>query len=127
MVQEFRDFITRGNLITLAVGFIMGIAFQSVVSSLVEDVVMPIVAIPFGQPDFSALTWEINDSIIAWGSFLTSAVVFALTALAVFLFIVKPYNSFEESRQAEEGEAEEEPGPSEIDLLTQIRDSLQKG
>lgn len=126
MVQEFRDFITRGNLITLAVGFIMGIAFQSVVSSFVEDVVMPIVAIPFGQPDFSALTWEINDSIIAWGSFVTAAVVFALTALAVFVFIVKPYNSFEESRKAEE-EAEEEAGPSEIELLTQIRDSLQNG
>lgn len=128
MVQEFRDFITRGNLITLAVGFIMGIAFQAVVSSFVENVVMPIVAIPFGQPDFSSLTWEINGSIIAWGSFVTAVVVFVLTALAVFLFIVKPYNSFEESRRAEEeGEVEEEPGPSEIELLTQIRDSLQDG
>ena len=126
MIQEFRDFITRGNLITLAVGFIMGIAFQSVVSSFVEDVVMPIVAIPFGQPDFSSMTLEVNGSVIAWGSFVTAVVVFALTALAVFLFIVKPYNSFEESRQAEEEEAEEESGPSEIELLTQIRDSLQR-
>lgn len=124
MIQEFRDFITRGNLITLAVGFIMGIAFQAVVSSFVEDVIMPIVAIPFGQPDLSSLTWEINGSIIAWGSFVTAAMVFVLTAAAVFLFIVKPYNSFGESRKAEEVEAEEESGPSEIELLTQIRDSL---
>lgn len=124
MIQEFRDFITRGNLITLAVGFIMGIAFQAVVSSFVEDVIMPIVAIPFGQPDLSSLTWEINGSIIAWGSFVTAAMVFVLTAAAVFLFIVKPYNSFGESRKAEELEAEEESGPSEIELLAQIRDSL---
>lgn len=124
MIQEFRDFITRGNLITLAVGFIMGIAFQAVVSSFVEDLVMPIVAIPFGQPDFSNLTWEINGSIIAWGSFVTAGVVFVLTALAVFLFIVKPYNSFEKARKADEEEAEAEPGPSEIELLTEIRDSL---
>jgi large conductance mechanosensitive channel len=125
MLQEFRDFITRGNLITLAVGFIMGIAFQAVVSSFVENVIMPIVAIPFGQPDFSSLTWEINDSVISWGSFVTAAVGFVLTALAVFIFIVKPYNSYEESRRAEEEEAQEEPGPSEIELLTEIRDSLQ--
>lgn len=126
MVQEFKDFIARGNLITLAVGFIMGVAFQAVVSSLVENVIMPIVAIPFGQPDFSSLTWEVNDSIISWGSFVTAAVVFVLTALAVFVFIVKPYNSFEESRKAGEETNAEDPGPSEIELLTQIRDSLQR-
>lgn len=124
MVQEFKDFITRGNLITLAVGFIMGVAFSAVVGSFVEDVVMPIVAIPFGQPDFSSLTLEVNGSIIAWGSFLTAAVVFVLTALAVFLFIVKPYNAFEE--RTKEEEAEEEAGPNEIDLLTEIRDSLRR-
>lgn len=126
MVQEFKDFIARGNLITVAVGFIMGVAFQAVVSSLVENVIMPIVAIPFGQPDFSSLTWEINDSIISWGSFVTAAVVFVLTALAVFVFIVKPYNSSEESRKAGEATTPEDPGPSEIELLTQIRDSLQR-
>ena len=125
MVKEFREFITRGNLITLAVGFIMGIAFQAVVSSFVQDVVMPIVAIPFGQPDFSALTVEINGSVISWGSFVTALMVFALTALAVFLFIVKPYNAFEQSRKSEEEEPQEDSGPSEIDLLIEIRDSLQ--
>lgn len=123
MVQEFKDFIARGNLITLAVGFIMGIAFAAVVTSFVEHIVMPIVAIPFGEPDFSALTLEINGSVIAWGSFVTAAVVFILTALAVFLFIVKPYNAYE-ARTTEGTEAE--VGPTEIELLTEIRDSLRR-
>lgn len=124
MVQEFKDFITRGNLIMLAVGFIMGVAFSALVSSFVEDLVMPIVAIPFGQPDFSSLTLEVNESVIAWGSFVTAAVVFTLTALAVFLFIVKPYNAYE--ARTHEEEEEEEVGPTEIELLTEIRDSLRR-
>lgn len=123
MIQEFKDFIAKGNVVMLAVGFIMGVAFQAVVNSLVENVIMPIVAIPFGQPNFDALVWEVNDSVIMWGAFVTAAVVFLLTALAVFLFIVKPYNRWSERRAAAE-EEEPDPGPSEIDLLTEIRDSL---
>lgn len=122
MVQEFKEFITRGNLIILAVGFIMGIAFQAVVSSFVEHIVMPIVAIPFGQPDFSRLTLEVNGSVIAWGSFVTALVVFLLTALAVFAFIVKPYNRYEARGQQEE--PAEDSGPTDIELLPEIRDSL---
>lgn len=125
MVREFKEFITRGNLITLAVGFVMGIAFQAVVSSFVEHLVMPIVAIPFGQPDLSALTLVINGSVIAWGSFVTAMVVFVLTALAVFVFIVKPYNSYEARRSAQI--PAEDPGPTEIELLTEIRDSFRRG
>ena len=121
MIREFKDFVAKGNVIMLAVGFIMGVAFQGVVNSLVENVIMPIVAIPFGQPNFDGLTWTVNDSVIMWGAFVTAAVVFLLTALAVFLFIVKPYNAYQ-ARTAEEETADE--GPSEIDLLTQIRDSL---
>lgn len=122
MLQEFREFVTKGNLVTLAVGFIMGVAFSAIVSSLVNDVIMPVVAIPFGQPDFSTLTWTINDAEIRWGAFVTSAVVFLLTALAVFFFIVKPYNTLETRIGSED--AEEDPGPSELDLLTEIRDLL---
>jgi large conductance mechanosensitive channel len=125
MVKEFRQFITKGNLVTLAVGFIMGVAFSAIVSSLVEDVIMPIVAVPFGQPDFTALTWTVNDSDIRWGAFVTSAIVFLLTALAVFFFIVKPYNALE-ARMAEDDETEEETGPSATELLTEIRDLLSR-
>ena len=122
MLQEFRDFIAKGNVIMLAVGFIMGIAFQGVVNSLVENVIMPIVAIPFGQPNFDSLTLTINDSVIAYGAFVTAAVVFLLTALAVFLFIVKPYNVYMD-RRAKDDEVVD-AGPTEIELLTEIRDSL---
>ncbi len=125
MIQEFKDFIAKGNVIMLAVGFIMGVAFQSVVTSLVDNVIMPIAAIPFGQPSFDDLVLTINNADIMYGAFLTSAVVFLLTALAVFLFIVRPYNAWQE-RNEEEDEAADE-GPSEIDLLTQIRDSLARG
>lgn len=119
MTQEFREFVAKGNVVMLAVGFIIGLAFQSVVNSLVEDVIMPIVAIPFGEPDFSELIWEVNGSLIMWGSFVTAAVVFLLTALAVFLFIVKPYNHYRE-RHVDDRESE----ATEIVLLTEIRDSL---
>jgi large conductance mechanosensitive channel len=122
MVQEFKDFIAKGNVVMLAVGFIMGVAFQGVVNSLVENVIMPIVAIPFGQPNLDSLILTINDSEILYGSFITALVIFLLTALAVFLFIVKPYNAFAGRRASDE--KPETPGHTEIELLTEIRDSL---
>ncbi|MGB9359203.1 MAG: large conductance mechanosensitive channel protein MscL [Acidimicrobiia bacterium] len=121
MVQEFRDFITKGNLIDIAVGFIMGAAFTALIGSLVNDVLMPIVAIPFGEPSFNAIIWTINGSQILIGSFITAVVTFLLIAFAVFFFIVKPYNAY---RARTESEEEEDEGPSEVELLTQIRDSL---
>ena len=121
MVQEFRDFIAKGNMIDIAVGFIMGAAFTALVGSLVNDVLMPIIAIPFGEPSFDAVIWTINDSQILIGAFLTALVQFLLVALAVFLFIVKPYNAYRDRTEQEE---EDEAGPSEVELLTQIRDSL---
>jgi large conductance mechanosensitive channel len=127
MIREFREFIAKGNVIMLAVGFIMGVAFQSAVTSLVENVIMPIAAIPFGEPNFDELTVTVNDSVIAWGAFITAAIAFLLTALAVFLFIVKPYNVFADRLSKDEQEEEEaDPGPSEIELLTEIRDTLQE-
>ena len=122
MIQEFRDFIAKGNMIDIAVGFIMGAAFTALIGSLVNDVLMPIIAIPFGEPSFDAIVWTINDSEILIGAFITQLVAFLLVALAVFLFIVKPYNAY---RNRSEQEDEEEPaGPTEIDLLTEIRDAL---
>lgn len=121
MVQEFKDFIAKGNVVMLAVGFIMGVAFQTVVNSLVADVIMPLIAIPFGEPNFSDLVLVVNGSDIRWGAFVTAAVIFLLTALAVFLFIVKPYNTYVERFGKKE---DEEAAPAEIELLTQIRDEL---
>lgn len=120
MLKEFRDFIARGDVIMLAVGFIMGAAFNALVSSVVEDLIMPIIAIPFGEPEFSALVLEVNGSIIEYGAFLTALAVFLLTAAGVFFFIVKPYNVWSERR----GEPDEMAGLSELQLLVQIRDAL---
>lgn len=121
MVQEFRDFIAKGNMIDIAVGFIMGAAFIALIGALVDDVLMPIVAIPFGEPSFDSIVWTINGSEILVGAFLTAVVAFLLVAAAVFFFIVKPYNAYRDRMAADE---EEESGPDEVELLTQIRDSL---
>jgi large conductance mechanosensitive channel len=123
MVQEFRDFIAKGNMIDIAVGFIMGAAFIAVVGALVENVLMPIIAIPFGEPSFDSIVWTINGSEILIGSFITAIVAFLLVALAVFFFIVKPYNAYRDSTTTDE---EEDAGPTEVELLEQIRDSLAK-
>jgi len=120
MVQEFQDFIAKGNMIDIAVGFIMGAAFTAVIGALVEQVLMPIIAIPFGEPSFDSIIWTINGSEILIGSFITAVVAFLLIAVAVFFFIVKPYNAY----QARTGSDEEDAGPDEVELLTQIRDSL---
>ncbi len=122
MVQEFRDFIAKGNMIDIAVGFIMGAAFTALIGSLVNDVLMPIIAIPFGEPNFDAIVWTVNDSEILIGAFVTQLVAFLLIAVAVFLFIVKPYNTYRNRMEAVE--EEEDTGPTEVELLTQIRDSL---
>ncbi len=123
MIQEFREFIAKGNMIDIAVGFIMGVAFTALVGALVDNVLMPIVAIPFGEPSFDAIIWTINGSQILIGSFITAVVVFLLVAVAVFFFIVKPYNAYKAGTET----PEEDAGPSEIDLLTEIRDALAAG
>jgi len=119
MVQEFRDFIAKGNMIDIAVGFIMGAAFTAVIGALVDNVLMPIVAIPFGEPSFDSIIWTVNGSEILIGSFITAVVAFLLVALAVFFFIVKPYNAYRASTATDE-----DAGPTEVELLEQIRDSL---
>jgi large conductance mechanosensitive channel len=122
VITEFKEFLTKGNLITIAVGFIMAVAFAALVNSFVNDLIMPIIAIPFGEPNFNALTFTINGSVISWGAFVTAAVVFMLTALAVFVFIVKPYAAYQ--KRSVVADADDEPGPTEIEILGQIRDAL---
>jgi large conductance mechanosensitive channel len=90
MIKEFRDFLLRGNLVELAVAFVMGLAFAAVVTSLVDDLVLPVVAMIFGEPDFSDLDFTINDAVFRYGAFLTALITFATTAAAIFFFVVKP-------------------------------------
>ena len=90
MLEEFRDFLMKGNIVDLAVAFVMGVAFAAVVNSLVDNLVMPIVAMIIGKPDFSDLTFTINDAVFRYGAFITDLISFIAIAAAVFFFVVKP-------------------------------------
>lgn len=125
LLHEFKEFAVKGNLIEVAVGLVLALAFTAVVNALVDFVVMPIIGILFGEPSFDDLILTINGSQILYGAFLTAAVQFVLVALALFLFVVKPYNAMK-ARQATGEEDAPEPA-EEVVLLREIRDSLQKG
>ena len=90
MVQEFKDFVFRGNIVELAVAFVMGLAFAAVVNSLVENLLMPVIAMIIGKPDFSGLDFTINDAVFRYGAFITEVIQFLAIAAAVFFFVVKP-------------------------------------
>jgi large conductance mechanosensitive channel len=90
VLGEFKDFLFRGNIIELAVAFVMGVAFAAVVNSLVDNLVMPIVAMIIGEPDFSGLDFTINDAVFRYGAFITDVIQFLAIAAAVFFFVVRP-------------------------------------
>jgi large conductance mechanosensitive channel len=126
MVKEFKQFVARGNLVEIAVGLVMAVAFIAVVNSLVADVLTPLIGAIFGEPDFSGLSLTIwNDATIAYGSFLNALIAFLTVAFAVFFFVVRPYNAFK-SRLAKQPEAAPVQPPEEIVLLREIRDALRK-
>jgi len=99
MLKEFREFLLRGNLIEIAVGLVLALAFTTVVTSLVEDLITPIIAAIFGQPDFSGLTFTINDSTFRYGEFLNALIAFVLIAAVLFFLVVKPVNAILERRK----------------------------
>lgn len=98
MLKGFKEFILRGNIVDLAVAFVIGVAFAAVVRSLVDDIIMPIVAAIIGKPDFSGLTFTINDSVFRYGTFINAVVSFVLIAAAVYFMIVMPMNKLAERR-----------------------------
>ena len=93
MIKDFKDFLMRGNLVDLAVAFVIGLAFAALITSFVNDLIMPIIAMIIGKPDFSDLTFTINDAVFRYGAFLTAAITFVSTAAAIFFFVVKPYEA----------------------------------
>ena len=93
MLKEFRDFLLRGNIVDLAVAFVLGVAFGVVVNSLVNNLLMPVVAMIIGKPDFSDLTFTINDAVFRYGAFITDVITFVATAAAIFFFVVKPVSA----------------------------------
>jgi large conductance mechanosensitive channel len=119
MLKEFRDFAMKGNVVDMAVGIIIGAAFGKIVSSLVNDVLMPAVGLLLGKVDFKSLAVEIGSAKIGYGMFIQSVVDFVIVAFCIFL-IVKQMNRF---RKPAAAPAPAEPS-AEVKLLTEIRDTL---
>lgn len=119
MLKEFRDFINRGNVIDLAVAVIIGGAFGAIVTSLVNDVIMPLVGIVIGGIDFSGLTITAGDAQILYGNFIQAIVNFLIIAFVIFL-IVRSINKMKKPAPPTEPAAP----PEELVLLREIRDLL---
>jgi large conductance mechanosensitive channel len=126
MLKEFRDFITRGNVVDLAVAVVIGAAFGAVVASLVADILTPLIAMIFGKADFGELQFTINGSHFKYGNFLNALFTFLTVAAAIFFFVVKPLNALAARRKADV-EPEPEAPAEDVLLLTQIRDLLAQG
>lgn len=144
MLKEFKEFAIKGNMVDLAVGFILGAAFGTVITSLVNDVLMPVVSSIFGAPDFSNLfvllkepadmaevnmtsleaVREAGGVALAYGSFVNALIAFLLVAWALFL-VVKGINKLKRKQEEEEAAAPP-PGPTQEELLVEIRDLLKK-
>jgi large conductance mechanosensitive channel len=123
MIGDFRDFLMRGNLLELAVAFVMGLAFAALVTSFVDNLVMPIVAMIIGKPDFSDLTFTINDAVFRYGAFITALITFLSTAAAIFFFVVKPANAIMARARTPEEEAVSDEERRHQELLAAIRES----
>lgn len=121
LIDEFKTFIKRGNVIDLAVGVIIGSAFSSIVSSLVDDILMPLIGVVIGGYDFSELSIKIGQSTIKYGMFIQNIINFLIIAFCVFIF-VKLLNKLEHYK--EETKKEEKVKSDETILLTEIRDLL---
>ncbi len=136
-MKGFVDFIRKGNLVQLAVAFVMGVAFTAVITSFVNNVISPLLGL-IGGTDFTDQGWCIdspckttfdattktvtsNGVFIAWGAFLTALITFVLIAAIVYFFVVKPYEALEQ-RLSKQGD--DELSPTDIELLTEIRDAL---
>jgi len=118
MLREFRDFITRGNVMDLAVAVILGAAFTAIVNSLVNDIIMPIIGMILGGVDFTALAFTVGEASITYGNFIQAIINFLLIALVVFLLVRWINRMMPKAPAAPAGPTNEEV------LLTEIRDLL---
>jgi large conductance mechanosensitive channel len=123
MLKQLRDFLLRGNVVDLAVAVVIGAAFGAVVTSLVADIVTPLIAALFGKPDFGGLTFTIHHSQFRYGSFLNAVISFVLVGTAVFFLVVQPVNYLMERRKRGL-EPEATAVPDDVALLAEIRDLL---
>lgn len=137
--KEFKAFAMKGNVIDLAVGVIIGAAFGKIVTSIVEDIVMPVIGFIIGDIDFSNMYYAFGNptnlplaeakkagAVLAYGNFITILINFIIVAVAIFI-VVKAINKAKSKFEKEEEKTEEAPkGPSQEELLAEIRDLLKK-
>ena len=122
MLRDFKDFLMRGNIVDLAVAFVIGVAFAAVVNSFVNDLVMPVIAMIIGKPDFSDLTFTINDAVFRYGAFITAVITFVAIAAAVFFFVVKPMQAIKNRTAAKEEETISDEERRHQELLAALRE-----
>ncbi len=126
MIKEFREFLLRGNVVDLAIAVVLGAAFGAVVASFVNDILMQLIAMIGGQPDFSGLSFTINDAEFRYGAFLNTVIAFVIIGAAIFFLVVKPINALMARRKAGL-EPEPEAVPEDVVLLGEIRDLIRSG
>ena len=128
MLKGFKEFISRGNVVELAVGVIIGAAFKNIVDALVDGIINPLIAAVIGKPDFSdAFILTLNGTDVKFGLLITAVINFILMAFAIYFCIVVPMNALNARRKKAEDEAPEPEVSDEVKLLTEIRDALAKG
>lgn len=128
MLQGFKEFITRGNVLDLAVAVVIGAAFSAVVNGLVDGFIMPLISWLVGAPDFSGLSfkvpnWQGETTVFPYGLFVQAVIMFLLIAAAIYFFVIVPINKLQSLRKKPE-EVVEEAAAEEVVLLTEIRDLL---
>lgn len=125
MIKEFKEFIARGNVIDLAVGVIMGSAFGKIVSSLVDDVIMPLIGIVLGGIDFTSLSIKVEDANITYGNFIQNTIDFLIIAFCIFIMI-KFINKITKSKDKEKTKDDKKEIDVNTKLLEEIRDLLKQ-
>ena len=127
MLKGFKEFISRGNVVELAVGVIIGAAFKNIVDALVDGIINPLIAAVIGKPDFSdAFILTLNGTDVKFGVLITAVINFLLMAFAIYFCIVMPMNALNARRKKTKDDAPKEIS-DEVKLLTEIRDALAKG
>ncbi len=119
MAAEFKEFIAKGDVVMIAVGLIMALYFSKIVDAILEGVINPIIAAIFGESNFRDIGFDVGDARISIGLVIDAAISFVVVAFILFL-LVKAYNQFKKD------EEEEDEGPSEVELLAEIRDELRR-
>ena len=126
MIKEFKEFISKGNIMDMAVGIIIGGAFTKIVTALVEAILMPVIGIICGGKSVEDMSVMVGNASIGYGAFLQAVIDFLLVALVLFM-ILKAFNKAKSMVvKEEEAPAEPEPVPADVELLTEIRDLLKE-